>query len=130
MWYFYLEKHQIVRCLLGRPCFRFASLPRPKIAKPTTGMIPKTVSGREAPPESLPPTGATVTFWPNGWWKLMEFRIGIIPLPIYVTLVAVIAYLIHTNKLPTDVCTMSAVIALGAFTCAELGERIPFLRVM
>ncbi len=20
--------------------------------------------------------------WPEGWWKLMEFRIGIIPLPV------------------------------------------------
>jgi len=58
----------------------------------------------------------------------MDLRIGIIPVPVYAALVGVIAYFLLHGKMPGDVCMMSAAIAVGAFTCAELGERIPFLR--
>ena len=34
---------------------------------------------------------ATGKFWPEGWWRLMEFRIGIIPLPVFVLMGALIA---------------------------------------
>src|SRR5579883_1912458 len=70
------------------------------------------------------------SFWPTGWWKLMEVRVGIIPLPLYVALIGLVAYLAHIGKVPTDVCTMGAVIALGAFTCAAVGEHIPYLRLI
>ena len=25
---------------------------------------------------------APARFWPQGWWKVVEFRIGIVPLPV------------------------------------------------
>jgi malate:Na+ symporter len=60
----------------------------------------------------------------------MGKRIGIIPIPIYVGLVGVIVYFSYRGKIATDVCMMTAVIAVGAFGCAELGERLPFVRRM
>jgi malate:Na+ symporter len=58
------------------------------------------------PPTSIPmnPTQSTPaaapapaakpssSFWPEGWWKLMEMRIGILPLPVYLVLLAVIIW--------------------------------------
>jgi malate:Na+ symporter len=72
--------------------------------------------------------GDNSRFWPHRWWTLMEMRVGIIPLPIYFGLLVVIAYFVHLGKVPTDICMMGAVIAVGAFSCAALGERIPLLR--
>ena len=37
-----------------------------------------TTTSAVPPAEGKP---AAETFWPHGWWKMMEFRIGIIPLP-------------------------------------------------
>jgi hypothetical protein len=42
-------------------------------------------------------------FWPYGWWKLMEIRIGIIPLPMYVIAGALIAGLVVTGILPNEI---------------------------
>lgn len=30
-------------------------------------------------------------FWPNGWWKLFDLKVGIIPLPLFVLAAALIA---------------------------------------
>jgi malate:Na+ symporter len=67
-------------------------------------------------------------FWPERWWRLIDFRIGIIPLPIYVVLVALVATLVVTGEMRSDGPTMIAVLVLGGFTCAEIGKRIPILR--
>jgi Na+/citrate or Na+/malate symporter len=58
----------------------------------------------------------------------LERRVGIIPLPIYLVLGGAIGFLAYRGKVAHDVCTMAAVIALGAFTCAEIGNRLPLLR--
>ena len=39
-----------------------------------------TTTSAVPPAEGKP---AAETFWPHGWWKMMEFRIGIIPLPTF-----------------------------------------------
>ena len=67
-------------------------------------------------------------FWPEGWWKLMEVRVGIIPLPIHVLLLGVIGYLVAADKLTTEMSVMMAVIAVGGFTCGEIGRRLPYLK--
>ncbi|WP_027794865.1 2-hydroxycarboxylate transporter family protein [Paraburkholderia acidipaludis] len=67
-------------------------------------------------------------FWPEGWWKLMEIRIGIIPLPIYVILAALIAGFAVSGKVPGEISMSIAVLAFFGFTCAELGKRLPLLR--
>ena len=67
-------------------------------------------------------------FWPEGWWKLMEYRIGIIPLPVYVMLLALIAGFAITGKVPGEISMAIAVLAFFGFTCAELGKRLPIVR--
>jgi malate:Na+ symporter len=67
-------------------------------------------------------------FWPNGWWKIMEIRIGIVPLPIYVLLLALIAGFVITGKMPGEISVAIALLAVGGFTCAELGKRLPIAR--
>jgi malate:Na+ symporter len=67
-------------------------------------------------------------FWPEGWWRLMEFRIGVIPLPVYVITLAVIVYFVLWGKLPTEINMAVAVLAVGGFTCAEVGKRLPLIR--
>ena len=66
-------------------------------------------------------------WWPQGWWKLMERRIGIVPLPVHVVLLGVIAYFVISGNVPTEINTMIAVLAVLGFTCAEIGHRIPVL---
>ena len=86
-----------------------------------------TSSVSESGKEANPPAG----FWPHGWWKLMELRVGILPVPVLVVLVAVLSAFVYTGKFPAagktpnDVCTMLAVLAVGGFVCAEIGKRIP-----
>src|SRR5271170_1592592 len=67
-------------------------------------------------------------FWPEGWWRLVDFRIGVIPVPIYIVLVGLVATLVYTGEVKSDGPTMIAVLVLGGFTCAEIGKRIPILR--
>jgi malate:Na+ symporter len=72
--------------------------------------------------------GAPRSFWPEGWWRLMEFRIGVIPLPVYAITLAVIGYFVVWGKLPTEINMAVAVLAVGGFTCAEVGKRLPLIR--
>jgi CCS family citrate carrier protein len=58
----------------------------------------------------------------------METRIGIIPIPVLVALLAIIAYFLSRERLPTEISMMIAVIAVGGFLCGELGKRLPLLR--
>ena len=67
-------------------------------------------------------------FWPERWWRWIDYRIGIIPVPIYIVLVGLVATLVYTGEVKSDGPTMIAVLALGGFTCAEIGKRSPILR--
>src|SRR3954452_23376440 len=67
-------------------------------------------------------------FWPNTWWRWMDRRIGIIPIPLYVILVVLLAGLVYTGEIKPDAPTMIVVLAIGGFTCAEIGKRLPILR--
>jgi malate:Na+ symporter len=72
---------------------------------------------------------ASARFWPQGWWKVVEFRIGIVPLPVYVVLAGLIAFFIlRDGKVASDLPTMIAVLTLGGFGCAEIGRRLPVIR--
>lgn len=83
---------------------------------------------RNPPRFDQSPSAANTPFWPQGWWRLMEWRIGIIPLPVYFLLLALIAGFIYNGALPTEINVMIAVLAVGGFTCGEIGKRIPLLR--
>src|SRR5215472_19143666 len=65
--------------------------------------------------------------WPQAWWRIMELRLGVIPLPVYVVLLGVLAYFVSTGKVPTEINMMIGVLAVLGFTCAELGRRTPLL---
>jgi malate:Na+ symporter len=67
-------------------------------------------------------------FWPKGWWSIVDFKIGIIPLPIFVVLLAVISGFAATGTVPSDILMAIVLLSMGGFTCAELGKRIPIIR--
>ncbi|WP_301783998.1 2-hydroxycarboxylate transporter family protein [Caballeronia sp. SEWSISQ10-4 2] len=73
----------------------------------------------------LPPNQAKKqAFWHHGWWKLMEIRIAIIPLPIYVIVGALIAGLVYIGKLPNEISLVIVMFAFLGLTLAEIGKRI------
>ncbi len=59
---------------------------------------------------------------------LKSYSIGIIPLPVYLVLLALIAGFSLTGKMNGEISMMIAALALGGFTCAEIGKHIPILR--
>src|SRR5450432_677718 len=67
-------------------------------------------------------------FWPKGWWAIVDYRIGIVPLPVFVVLLAVISGFALTGKVPSDILMAIVLLSMGGFTCAELGKRIPIIR--
>jgi CCS family citrate carrier protein len=67
-------------------------------------------------------------FWPEGWWKLMEFRIGILPLPVYLLLALLIAGFVLTKAVPGEISSAICIFAFFGFTCAEIGKRLPVFR--
>jgi malate:Na+ symporter len=62
------------------------------------------------------------------WWRLMELRIGIIPLPIFVLLAVLIAAFSFSHHVSGEISMALALMALGGFACAELGKRLPIIR--
>lgn len=89
-----------------------------------------------SPAQAAPAEGGPITvtasrtrgFWPQGWWRLVDLQIGIIPLPVYLILVALLWVLTAEGEIKADAPTMIAVLVLGGFTCAEIGKRLPVLR--
>jgi CCS family citrate carrier protein len=67
-------------------------------------------------------------FWPKGWWSIVDFKIGIIPLPVFVILLALITAFTLTGKVPSDILMAIVLLSMGGFTCAEIGKRIPIIR--
>ncbi len=72
--------------------------------------------------------GTTEGFWPKGWWSIVDYKIGIIPLPVFLLLFAVIGGFVATGKVPSDILMAIVLLSMGGFTCAELGKRIPIIR--
>ena len=70
----------------------------------------------------------TKGFWPERWWSIVDYKIGIIPLPVFVILFAVIAGFALTGTVPADILMAIVLLSLGGFSCAELGKRIPIIR--
>jgi len=66
--------------------------------------------------------------WREAWWKLMEIRIGVIPLPVFILLLALIVGFVTNGKLPTDISVTVAILAVGGFACAEVGKRLPVFK--
>ena len=66
--------------------------------------------------------------WLAACRRIAATRIGIVPLPVYVLLLALIAGFVATGKVPNDICVSIAILTVGGFSCAEIGKRLPFFR--
>lgn len=62
------------------------------------------------------------------FWSLLNYRIGIIPFPVYLVLAVLVAGFSLTGTINGEISMMIAALALGGFTCAEIGKHIPILR--
>jgi CCS family citrate carrier protein len=51
-----------------------------------------------------------------------------VPIPVFVLLIFLIAGITMTGKVPSDILMGIVLLAMGGFTCAELGKRLPFIR--
>src|SRR5271166_3357388 len=81
-------------------------------------------------PIHTPDERSPAAFWPQGWWKILDFKIGIVPLPMYLVLFAlIVAFLeIENGKIASDIMTSVAILAVGGFTCGEIGKRLPVIK--
>jgi malate:Na+ symporter len=75
-----------------------------------------------------PRSAVAAGFWPTRWWSIVDFKIGIVPLPVFVVLLAVIALYALTGSVPSDILMAIVLLSMGGFACAELGKRIPIIR--
>ena len=94
------------------------------------GLSPTTFSPAAGVPFAQAATGGPKNepFWPYGWWQIVNFKIGVVPLPIYVILIGIIAGLLLTGNVPSDLLTGIVLLAVGGYTCAEIGKRLPIIR--
>ncbi len=60
----------------------------------------------------------------NVWQKWMDFDLGIIPLPIYVLLIALLAAFTWLGTIKSDIATVIGIMAAFAFTLGELGQAL------
>lgn len=65
------------------------------------------------------------------WWHILDtWKIGIIPLPLFVLAGVLIAIDCLDGKLPSDILVMVATLAFFGFACGEFGKRLPFIGKM
>ncbi|EKT62441.1 2-hydroxycarboxylate transporter family protein [Providencia burhodogranariea] len=62
--------------------------------------------------------------------KIFNYKVGFIPIPVYIILVLLVTGIMSVKKMGADLPTMIAILGLGGATCAEIGNRIPYLRKM
>lgn len=65
------------------------------------------------------------------WWHILDsWKVGIIPLPLFVLAGALIAIDCLGGKLPSDIVVMVATLAFFGFACGEFGKRLPVIGKM
>lgn len=64
----------------------------------------------------------------NRWHAIMDWRIGIVPLPVFVAVVLLLASYVRLGKVPSDLTTNILTLTIGGFACAEVGKHLPGLR--
>ena len=65
---------------------------------------------------------------PRSWWAIMDLRIGIVPVPVFVAAVVLLASYVRLGKVPSDLTTNILTLTIGGFACAELGKHLPGLK--
>ena len=80
---------------------------------------------------AIPSSGeASAPAWLRHWWRIVDTRVGVVPIPVFVIVPVVLAGFVATGKVPSDILVNIAILAFGGFACAEIGKRIPFLNQM
>jgi len=65
------------------------------------------------------------------WWNIMDnWKVGVIPLPIFILCGVLIAIDCITHSLKSDLVVMVATLAFFGFACGEFGKRLPILGKM
>ncbi|MCY7799853.1 MULTISPECIES: 2-hydroxycarboxylate transporter family protein [Bacillus] len=64
----------------------------------------------------------------NFFARAMNVKIGIIPLPVYLLLLALIVTFVYMHDLKSDILTAIAVMGFFGFTFAQIGKSLPLLR--
>ncbi|EPR9080480.1 2-hydroxycarboxylate transporter family protein [Cronobacter dublinensis] len=65
------------------------------------------------------------------WWHIMDtWKVGIVPLPLFILSGALIAIDCLGGKLPSDIVVMVATLAFFGFACGEFGTRLPVVGKM
>jgi len=62
------------------------------------------------------------------WWRIMDARIGIVPVPVALVVAGVAAIYVRIGQVPSDILMNIAVLSTGGFLCGEIGKRVPGLR--
>ncbi|MGY2735035.1 2-hydroxycarboxylate transporter family protein [Sphingomonas sp. UYP23] len=62
------------------------------------------------------------------WWALLDRRVGIVPVPLFVALIAIFAGFVTLGTVKADILVNIALLSIGGFACAEIGKRLPVLR--
>ncbi|AIF67102.1 2-hydroxycarboxylate transporter family protein [Terribacillus saccharophilus] len=63
---------------------------------------------------------------PSGFNKIMEWKVGVMPLPVYIVLAIIVLIAAYTNQLPTDMIGGFAVIMVLGVLLGDIGQRIPY----
>lgn len=62
------------------------------------------------------------------WWYIMDtWKVGIIPLPLFILAGVLIAIDCLGGKLPSDIVVMVATLAFFGFACGEFGKQLPIV---
>jgi malate:Na+ symporter len=62
------------------------------------------------------------------WWSVMDARIGIVPIPVFIAVVVLLGIYVRLGKVPADLTTSILTLTVGGFACAELGKHLPGLK--
>ena len=72
-------------------------------------------------------TPGAATLWWRGWSRVVDFKIGSVPLPINASLFALFAGFVMAGKVPSDILMGIVPLSMGGFTRTETGKHLPVL---
>ncbi len=68
--------------------------------------------------------------WAQTLQRMMDWRLGVVPVPVGVVLALALAYFVTSGKVDTGLPMMIGVTVLLSFLCAAIGQAIPGLRMV
>ncbi|MDU7347388.1 MAG: 2-hydroxycarboxylate transporter family protein [Klebsiella grimontii] len=79
-------------------------------------------------PATIDPINTPKAPLKQSWWHILDnWKVGIIPLPLFLLAGGLIALDCLGGKLPSDIVVMVATLAFFGFACGEFGKRLPIL---